>query len=236
MVADSPDEVRVRAREQLMQVASQIKLTAGGGVARRQPARRSPSRKRSFGPPSRLPATGAPMRGARLYVGDDPARDRRRREGHRARAPDGRRHRPAHGRAGHLAEHPALRRRRGRGAVPAGLGPGGAEAGGDRRHRVGLRPGEEVRDPDRVRNRHPLLAGARHPPGRLAGPDGALVLPRRGAEDGDPRQRRASRADGVAQPLSGPPRRRRGGQLPTLLVDGDPTATSTSSPIRATST
>ncbi|WGD55809.1 amidohydrolase family protein [Bradyrhizobium sp. CB1650] len=33
IVADSPDEVRVRAREQLMQGASQVKLTAGGGVA-----------------------------------------------------------------------------------------------------------------------------------------------------------------------------------------------------------
>jgi imidazolonepropionase-like amidohydrolase len=33
MVTDSPDEVRLRAREQLMQGASQIKLTAGGGVA-----------------------------------------------------------------------------------------------------------------------------------------------------------------------------------------------------------
>jgi imidazolonepropionase-like amidohydrolase len=33
MVADTPDEVRVRVREQLMQGASQIKLTAGGGVA-----------------------------------------------------------------------------------------------------------------------------------------------------------------------------------------------------------
>jgi imidazolonepropionase-like amidohydrolase len=32
-VADSPDEVRKRAREQLMRGASQIKLTAGGGVA-----------------------------------------------------------------------------------------------------------------------------------------------------------------------------------------------------------
>jgi imidazolonepropionase-like amidohydrolase len=31
MVADSPDEVRLRVREQLMQGASQIKLTAGGG-------------------------------------------------------------------------------------------------------------------------------------------------------------------------------------------------------------
>jgi len=33
MIADSPDEVRMRVREQLLQGASQIKLTAGGGVA-----------------------------------------------------------------------------------------------------------------------------------------------------------------------------------------------------------
>jgi imidazolonepropionase-like amidohydrolase len=33
MVADSPDEVRVRVREQLLLGATQIKLTAGGGVA-----------------------------------------------------------------------------------------------------------------------------------------------------------------------------------------------------------
>lgn len=33
ILADSPDEVRVRAREQLLLGASQIKLTAGGGVA-----------------------------------------------------------------------------------------------------------------------------------------------------------------------------------------------------------
>jgi imidazolonepropionase-like amidohydrolase len=33
MIADSPDEIRLRVREQLMQGASQIKLTAGGGVA-----------------------------------------------------------------------------------------------------------------------------------------------------------------------------------------------------------
>ena len=33
MIADSPDEVRKRVREQLMHGASQIKLTAGGGVA-----------------------------------------------------------------------------------------------------------------------------------------------------------------------------------------------------------
>lgn len=33
MIADSPDEVRMRVREQLMQGASQIKLTAGGGAS-----------------------------------------------------------------------------------------------------------------------------------------------------------------------------------------------------------
>jgi len=33
MIVDSPDEVRLRTREQLMQGATQIKLTAGGGVA-----------------------------------------------------------------------------------------------------------------------------------------------------------------------------------------------------------
>jgi imidazolonepropionase-like amidohydrolase len=33
LVADSPDEVRLRVREQLMQGAAQIKLTGGGGVA-----------------------------------------------------------------------------------------------------------------------------------------------------------------------------------------------------------
>ncbi|WP_234783607.1 metal-dependent hydrolase family protein [Mycolicibacterium celeriflavum] len=33
MIADSPDEVRMRTREQLFQGASQIKLTAGGGVS-----------------------------------------------------------------------------------------------------------------------------------------------------------------------------------------------------------
>ena len=33
MIADSPDEVRARVREQLMLGASQVKLTAGGGVA-----------------------------------------------------------------------------------------------------------------------------------------------------------------------------------------------------------
>lgn len=52
LVADSPDEVRVRTREQLMQGASQIKLTAGGGVS-------SP-----FSPIDVVTFTGAELRAA----------------------------------------------------------------------------------------------------------------------------------------------------------------------------
>ncbi|WFU20645.1 amidohydrolase family protein [Bradyrhizobium sp. CB3481] len=52
MVADSPDEVRVRVREQLMQGASQVKLTAGGGVS-------SP-----FSPIDAVTFTGPEMRAA----------------------------------------------------------------------------------------------------------------------------------------------------------------------------
>ena len=82
MVADSPDEVRVRVREQLMQGASQIKLTAGGGVS-------SP-----FSPIDVSTFTGAGTAGggrssrelghlrhrACLYAGCDPAGDCRWRE------------------------------------------------------------------------------------------------------------------------------------------------------------
>ena len=92
MIADSPDEVRVRAREQLMLGASQIKLTAGGGVA---------------SPHSPLDVTdlhrarAARRRGGRRELGDlrdraclharvHHAGDRRRREVHRARPPHGR--------------------------------------------------------------------------------------------------------------------------------------------------
>src|SRR5689334_11897740 len=51
-IAESPDKVRKRAREQLMQGASQIKLTAGGGVA-------SP-----FSPLEVIPFTEAELRAA----------------------------------------------------------------------------------------------------------------------------------------------------------------------------
>ena len=110
MVADGHDEVLVRSREQLMQGASQIKLTAGGGVA----SPFSPLDVSTFtadgarrGGRSRK-QLGHLRRGARLHAASHPARDRGRGEMHRARAFDGRRHRATHGREGHLAEPAAF--------------------------------------------------------------------------------------------------------------------------------
>ena len=61
-IADSPDEVRLRVREQLRQGASQIKLMAGGGVAHPTTQSNRPSSpKRRFARRSRRPKTGAPM-------------------------------------------------------------------------------------------------------------------------------------------------------------------------------
>ena len=61
-IADSPDEVRLRAREQLRQGASQIKLMAGGGVASPYNPIKSPSTpSRRFAPRLRRPKIGAPM-------------------------------------------------------------------------------------------------------------------------------------------------------------------------------
>jgi imidazolonepropionase-like amidohydrolase len=83
-IADSPDEVSRRVREQLALGASQIKLMAGGGACSGElgHVRYRP----------RLHATGcAPG-------------DRRRREVHRSRPAARRRHREAHGREGHLVE------------------------------------------------------------------------------------------------------------------------------------
>ena len=62
-IADSPDEVRLRTREQLRQGASQIKLMAGGGVsfAPQSDRDRPSSPNRSFAPRSRRPKIGALM-------------------------------------------------------------------------------------------------------------------------------------------------------------------------------
>ena len=92
MIADSPDEVRMRVREQLMLGASQIKLTAGGGVA----SPHSPLDVSTFTAEELRAAVeaaanwGTYVADARLHARGDPAGDRRRRQVHRAR--------PSHGR------------------------------------------------------------------------------------------------------------------------------------------
>ena len=116
MVADSPDEVRVRAREQLMQGATQIKLTAGGGVA----SPFSPLDVSTFTEPELRAAVeaadnwGTYVATSRLYAGFDPAVDRGGSQMHRAWASDGRRHRPPYGRKRDLVEHATVPRRGGR--------------------------------------------------------------------------------------------------------------------------
>ena len=81
MIADSPDEVRLRVREQLLLGASQIKLTAGGGVASPQ----SPLDASTFTEAELRAAVEAAdnwgdlRHRARLHARFDPAGDRRRR-------------------------------------------------------------------------------------------------------------------------------------------------------------
>ena len=96
-IADSPDEVRLRAREQLRWGASQIKLMGGGGVS-------SPYNPIEFnavhrGGTSRRCRGGRQLghlcRLARIHPACDPAGDRRWRQMHRAWSPDRRTHRQA---------------------------------------------------------------------------------------------------------------------------------------------
>jgi len=111
-IADSPDEVRVRVREQLMQGASQIKLTAGGGVSSPfSPIDVVTLPSRSFGPPWSRPKLGHLRYRACLHARSDPAGHCGRSEVHRAWVRDGRGHREADSRQGHLFESAAAARR-----------------------------------------------------------------------------------------------------------------------------
>jgi len=196
MVADSPDEVRVRAREQLMQGATQVKLTAGGGVASpfspldvstfTEPELRAAVEAadnwgtyvatHAYTPASIQRSIAAGVRcieHGHLMDDFDPAVDRGGSQMHRARAPDGRRHRPSHGRKRHLVEHATVprcgdrKRPRARGA--------GQDAASRFRHRQGLCAGKEIRDQDRIRHRRPVRAGAGGTARRHAGQPYPLV-------------------------------------------------------------
>ena len=160
MVADSPDEVRLRVREQLMQGASQIKLTAGGGVA----SPFSPLDVSTFTEPElRAAVEAAENWGTYVAV--------------HAYTPASIQRSIAAGvkciEHGHLMDEATAQLMAEKGiwlstqpfldARPqARLAARGAgqDAAGRCRHRHGLRAGEEIQDQDRIRHRRPVLAGA----------------------------------------------------------------------------
>ena len=112
IIADSPDDVRMRVREQLLQRASQIKLVGSGGVS----TPRSPLELADVHP-ARIACRGRGCRGlghlyhrACLWAARDPARHRGGRRLHRAWSPDGRNDGPTDFRPRRVAEHSAVRR------------------------------------------------------------------------------------------------------------------------------
>ena len=195
MIADSPDEVRVRVREQLMLGATQIKLTAGGGVA----SPHSPLDVSTFTEAElRAAVEAAENWGTYVTVhAYTPASIQRAiaagvkciEHGHLMDEAD----RQADRRARHLAEHSGVSRRDG-GCVSARLAGAGQGVRGVRRHGQDHRAGEEIQAQDGVRHRHPVLPEAGAAPGRIAGQVCALVHPRRNARHGDRDQRRTAGA------------------------------------------
>ena len=116
-IADGADQVRLRAREQLLQGASQVKLTGSGGVS----SPRTTLDMVTFSEPElRAAVETAADRQTYVAVHAYPsvAIERAIAAGvavHRARSSHGRCDRPAHGRQGRLAQHPAVPQRGGHG-------------------------------------------------------------------------------------------------------------------------
>ena len=181
-IADSPDLVRQRVREQLALGATQIKLMAGGGVAS------------TYDPldVTQYTVAGAARRGrsrrelghlrhrARLYAARRAAGARGRRHVHRPRTSAGRGDRPPHGREERLVEPAAVHRRS---AIPVSrrLAKSGEAARDVQRHGRRLCAGQEVQDQDGVGHGHTLRCRHRRTPGRDAGQDGrdGIRRPRR---------------------------------------------------------
>ena len=206
MIADSPDEVRVRVREQLMLGATQIKLTAGGGVA----SPHSPLDVSTFTEAElRAAVEAAENWGTYVTV--------------HAYTPASIQRAIAAGvkciEHGHLMDEATAKLIAEKGIwlstqpfpdeMADAFPPGSQErakafevfAGTDRT----LRAGQEVQDQDGVGHRHPVLCGAGAAPGRAAGQARALVHARRNARHGDRDERRAAgavRASAIPIPAS----------------------------------
>ena len=211
MVADSPDEVRVRTREQLMQGASQIKLTAGGGVS-------SP-----FSPVDVTTFTEAELRAAveaaenwGTYVATH------------AFTPAAIQRSIAAGvkviEHGMLMDEATAKLMAEKGIwlsmqpIPEDSGTGlsgrfGPASEGGRglvRHRHDLRVGEEVQAQDRMGHRCPVLPRAGAATRGNSGLTDPLVHPRRSVDHGDVDKRRTAGAVGETKSVSRQTGRRRG--------------------------
>ena len=204
VIADSPDEVRRRVREQLMLGATQIKLAAGGGVASDyDPIDVSQYTEAEF----RAAVEAAENWGTYVTVHAYTPRAIKAAIAAGVRCIE-------HGQLmdeatarlmadkGDLAQHSTFSGQRVRQSADR---PGGKSqaARGFRRHRQRLQAREEVQAQDCMGNRHPLRTqDDRH--SRCSASDlGALVHARRGAGDGDQHQRRPSGAVRPAQSVSG---------------------------------
>ena len=193
MIADSPDEVRVRVREQLLLGATQIKLTAGGGVA----SPRSPLDASTF--------TEAELRAA-VEAADNwgtyvtvhaytPASIHRAitagAEVHRARPSDGRPDGQADGRKGVWLSTQAFPDE-----LADAFPPGSLEAlkarvvfaGTDRTFALAKKYGIKTA----FAHRHSVFAAAGAAPGRAIGEARPLVHARRNANHGHRDERRAA--------------------------------------------
>jgi hypothetical protein len=184
-IADSPDEVRMRTREQLMQGASQIKLTGGGGVS----SPHSPLDVVTFTEPE-------------LKAAVDAATDWGTYVAVHAYTPTAIQRAI---RAGVLciehAQHAALSRRDG-GCLPKGLRSMGEGAGSLCRHRQDVPACDQAQAEDRVWNGHPVL----EPAGRTAGQDPGgpdpVVHPGANPHHGHQHERTAPEAVRPAQSVS----------------------------------
>ena len=225
-IADSPDAVRQRVREQLALGASQIKLMAGGGVASSydpldvtQYYRGRAAR--SGGGGGKL---GHLCHGACLHPARGAPGDRGRREMHRSRASARRGYREAHGRQGRVVEPAALHRRR-----PLALSRRIAEPGQAtrdvQRHRRRLRARQEIPDQDRLGHGHPVRPRGGGGAGPHAREDVALVHARRDAAMATADNAALLALSGLRSPYPGKLGVVEEGALADLLlVDGDPLA------------
>ena len=171
MIADSPDEVRVRVREQLMQGASQIKLTAGGGVA----SPHSPLDASTFTEAElRAAVEAAENWGTYVTVHAYTAESIRRAIAAGVKCIE----------HGHLMDEPTAKLIADNGvwlsmqafpdelaeAFPPGSFERAKASAGVRRYGRNVQAGEEVQDQDGVGHRHPVLAPANPAPWGAARP------------------------------------------------------------------